>query len=210
MPISWWCIMSFKHYFNIMHSRIQSLLSAKSKREKSFFIAALTLCIVFVMLDFVYMPLIEHNRALKALHTQTLEEFATSSNSLQNVKLLHLEQAQSMDSKRTMLEENLSILKEYMQSQEDYLNPFALMPKLIAFAKTQHLNLSTLTPYPMLDALNIEGMGYFDNLINLLEYIESHRFFSIDSLSLKPFNGREIYFNLLIIDNRLNPQRLNL
>ncbi len=100
-----------------MHSRIQSLLSAKSKREKSFFIAALTLCIVFVMLDFVYMPLIEHNRALKALHTQTLEEFATSSNSLQNVKLLHLEQAQSMDSKRTMLEENLSILKEYMQSQ---------------------------------------------------------------------------------------------
>ncbi|MCX2717692.1 hypothetical protein OQH61_08085 [Helicobacter sp. MIT 21-1697] len=182
----------------------EHFLSTKTTREKYFLITTIALCVCFFVIDFVYLPLLEKHSALSRLHTHTLKEFALSSDSIQNATSAHLEQNQNMQENLRITQENIALIQSYLQenTQESHLNPFALMSELIHFAKTHHISLSSFSPHTTLDALGIEGMGSFEEIVALLDFIESHRFFSVDTLTLKSFNDTLIHFSIMVIDYR--------
>lgn len=161
------------------------------------------------MLDFIYLPLIEQHRLLSSLHTHTLKEYTLSQDSIHQAHSSRQETLQSQRVRLQNTQDNLSAFAQYADAQEPILNPFALMPNLIEFAKTHHLTLSSFAPYPLLNALNIEGIGHFDDILALLSFIESHSFFSIDTLAFTPQNA-QIHFHIAIVDYRLDTGALEL
>ena len=170
-----------------------NFLSTKTTREKYLICTAISLCIVFVILDFVYMPLFERYRALSTLHTHTQREFILSADSMLSAKNAHLEQMQSLQTELSHLESSLAPIQRYISTQEPPFNPFAFMPVVIDFVKNSNLTLN---------ALNIEGTGHFDDMISLLSFIESYPFLSIDFFHLAPRGNADIAFDMLIVDHR--------
>lgn len=200
-----------RYKYEAMLFKIQSILhnflSTKTIREKYLLCIAVILCITFVILDFVYLPLLKHHSELKSLHTNMLQDVVNSPDSMENAKSLQLEQIHSLHSKLHSLEQNLAIIQNYVDTQETHFNPFNTMSSIISFSKERELTLTSFVPYPSLDALSIEGIGDFYEIIALLTYIESHHFLSLETLSLSPKDA-QIHFNILIIDHRLNPNKI--
>ncbi len=170
--------------YQAIQKTFEHFLATKTTREKYFLAATIVLCVCFIVIDFIYLPLLEKYSALSRLHTHTLEEFALSSDSIQNATSAHLEQSQNIQEKLRITQENIAL------------------SELINFAKTHQLSLSSFSPHATLDALGIEGMGSFEEIVALIDFIESHRFFSVDTLSFKPFNDALIHFNIMVIDYR--------
>lgn len=196
--------MQFKFYVLFMKAQkfAYKFLSTKTTREKYLICTAISLCIVFVILDFVYMPLFERYRALSTLHTHTQREFILSADSMLSAKNAHLEQMQSLQTELSHLESSLAPIQRYISTQEPPFNPFAFMPVVIDFVKNSNLTLTSFTPYQALNALNIEGTGHFDDMISLLSFIESYPFLSIDFFHLAPRGNADIAFDMLIVDYR--------
>ncbi|AAP77710.1 hypothetical protein [Helicobacter hepaticus] len=190
--------------YQAIQKAFEHFLATKTTREKYFLAATIVLCVCFIVIDFIYLPLLEKYSALSRLHTHTLKEFALSSDSIQNATSAHLEQSQNIQEKLRITQENIALIQSYLKenTKEPHLNPFALMSELINFAKTHQLSLSSFSPHATLDALGIEGMGSFEEIVALIYFIESHRFFSVDTLSFKPFNDALIHFNIMVIDYR--------
>ncbi|CUU40973.1 MULTISPECIES: hypothetical protein [Helicobacter] len=193
-------------YLAQIQKHLYHFLSTKTTREKYLLFTATSLCVIFIMLDFVYMPLFERLSTLRQLHSHTQNEYNLSLDSVYSAKNEHLEQMYSLHSSLEYTKENLALLQEYFDNQEPLLNPYTFMPPLIEFAKTSHLTLFAFTPNPALNALSVEGMGHFDDIVALLAFIESHRFFSIDYMHFTSSREESIYFSLQIIDYRLQKQ----
>lgn len=195
--------MQYRAFLTKIQGFIHHFLSTKTRREKYLLLIAISLCVIFIVLDFIYMPLLENYRTLTTLHSHTQKELKLSWDSLHDAKTLHLEQMHSLQAALHNLEDNLKLLGQHFAAQDPLLNPFTLMPTLIEFAKNHNLTLFSLAPYPTLNALSVEGEGSFDDIIALLSHIESHRFLSVDFLHLVPKDNAHIAFHILMIDHRL-------
>ena len=174
-----------------MFSKITALiLSTKTKREKILlFIAIMALC-VFIMMEFIYLPLLQTQSTLSRIHSHTLNELTLSLDSMQSAKAQHQQQTNEV--------QNLS----HTTTLEPLLNPFALIPSLINFAKNENLTLNAFHPHPTLNALDIEGSGEFWQILNLLSFLENYHFVSLESLELSLQEHNQIHFHLLIMDIR--------
>lgn len=192
--------------FKLQHL-FYGFLSSKTLREKYLLGICAGLCVLFVMIEFVYIPLFDNLRSLRALYEHTQREFMLSSDSFLNAKAIQLEQMQSLRSELQGIEDELSLIKRYFKEQEPPLNPFMLMPQLIEFAKGEHISLASFGAYPEFNTLSIKGRGEFENILSLLSHIESYDFLSIDFLHLKA-SDIAIMFEMLIVDHRFNPSTL--
>lgn len=198
------CIMLSNLYARIFGA-LEHFLSTKTKRERYLLSLALILCMAFVMIEFVYMPLFERFSALQNMHKSAHNELKLSLDSVNHTKMQHLEQTQALQAHIEHINENLALLQSHISPQEPPLNPFSLISQLIAFAKAHSLNLTHFAPYPALNALRIQGVGDFAQFIALLEFIESYPFFSLDTIHLMPKDSAQMGFELLIVDYHLNP-----
>ena len=150
-----WCKM-FSKILNL----ITQFLSTKTKREKILlFIAIMALC-AFIMMEFIYLPLLQTQSALCKIHNHTLNELTLSYNSMQSAKAQHQQQTNEVQN----LQEEIASLQQSLShttTLEPLLNPFTLIPSLINFAKNENLTLNAFYPHPTLNALDIEGSGEF-------------------------------------------------
>ena len=115
------------------------------------------------------------------------------------------EQQQKQTDEAKILQEQITTLQEMLNhtaTQEPLLNPFALIPYLITFAKNENLTLNAFHPHPTLNALDIEGSGEFWQILNLLSFLESHHFLSLESLQLTLQENNQIHFYMLVMDIR--------
>lgn len=188
-----------------MSSKIQALitrfLSTKTKREKILLLVAVIVLCVFVMMEFIYLPLLQTQSTLLQIHSHSLTEFALSTDSMHSLK----EQQQKQTDEAKILQEQITTLQEMLNhtaTQEPLLNPFALIPHLITFAKNENLTLNAFHPHPTLNALDIEGSGEFWQILNLLSFLESHHFLSLESLQLTLQENNQIHFYMLVMDIR--------
>ncbi len=282
-----------------MSSKIQALitrfLSTKTKREKILLLVAVIVLCVFVVMEFIYLPLLQTQSTLLQIHSHSLAEFALSTDSMHSLKeqqqkqtdeakilqeqitlqtqstLLQIhshslaefalstdsmhslkEQQQKQTDEAKILQEQITTLQEMLNhtatqepllnpfaliphlitfaqnenltlnafhphptlnaldiegsghtaTQEPLLNPFALIPHLITFAQNENLTLNAFHPHPTLNALDIEGSGEFWQILNLLSFLESHHFLSLESLQLTLQENNQIHFYMLVMDIR--------
>ena len=106
------------------------------------------------------------------------------------------------------IKDNLSLMREYFTqdyAKLDLLNPFVLMPRVIALAKSHHLSLCALKPYPHIHALAIEGKGEFEEIKELLKMLEEIAFLSVENIGFTHFadsQSPQIGFSMLVVDYR--------
>ncbi|WP_233705441.1 hypothetical protein [Helicobacter cinaedi] len=191
-----WCKM-----FSKITALITQFLSTKTKREKILlFIAIMALC-AFIMMEFIYLPLLQTQSTLSRIHNHTLNELTLSLDSMQSAKAQHQQQTnevQNLQEEIFSLQQSLS----HTTTLEPLLNPFTLIPSLINFAKNENLSLNAFHPHPTLNAIDIEGSGEFWQILNLLSFLENYHFVSLESLELSLQEHNQIHFHLLIMDIR--------
>nr|QGT50308.1 hypothetical protein Helico6505_1400 [uncultured Helicobacter sp.] len=190
-----------------MHT-IQIFLNNKTPREKILLATASALCILFVMIDFVYLPLVEKYTALSSLYQHTFVEFTQSQDSINHSK-------QRSKDKIIKLESNLEkerhlytqLLNEIHTLQGESQDNYALMKNIIKFVETQPLTLSSIKPHHATQSLQIKGAGGFSDIISLLTFIESDPYLSIDYLAFA-HTPNQIDFELLLLNEHLElPQK---
>ncbi|TLD79975.1 hypothetical protein LS68_009045 [Helicobacter sp. MIT 05-5293] len=200
--------MSFKSIFLPPLHTIQIFLNNKTPREKILLATASALCILFVMIDFVYLPLVEKYTALSSLYQHTFVEFTQSQDSINHSK-------QRSKDKIIKLETNLEkerhlytqLLNEIHTLQGESQDNYALMKNIIKFVETQPLTLSSIKPHHATQSLQIKGAGGFSDIISLLTFIESDPYLSIDYLAFA-HTPNQIDFELLLLNEHLElPQK---
>ncbi len=200
--------MSFKSIFLPPLHTIQIFLNNKTPREKILLATASALCILFVMIDFVYLPLVEKYTALSSLYQHTFVEFTQSQDSINHSK-------QRSKDKIIKLESNLEkerhlytqLLNEIHTLQGESQDNYALMKNIIKFVETQPLTLSSIKPHHATQSLQIKGAGGFSDIISLLTFIESDPYLSIDYLAFA-HTPNQIDFELLLLNEHLElPQK---
>lgn len=187
--------------FSKIKATIAHFLSTKTKREKILLFTALIVLCAFVMMEFVYLPLLQTQSTLARIHKHSLTELTLSLDSMQSLQ----EQIKQQSSESKNLQNQIASLQQSLShttTLEPLLNPFTLIPSLIAFAKNENLTLNAFHPHPTLNALDIEGSGEFWQILNLLEFLEKFHFVSLESLELSLQNQSQIHFHLLIMDIR--------
>lgn len=185
-----------------LRAKTERYLASKSKREKWLLLSASCLIIIFIMLELVYMPLFTKRQMLQTTLNHTKTELEISKDSMQSTKDKHLAQSQMLEASIKNMQQNITKLKALNLDKTPLLNPFALIPALINFAKAQHISIDTFIPYPKLNALAMQGSGEFSDIIALLKYIESNTFYSIENIALYAKNGATIGFSVVILDYR--------
>lgn len=200
--------MSFKSIFLPPLHTIQIFLNNKTPREKILLATASALCMLFVMIDFVYLPLVEKYTALSSLYQHTFVEFTQSQDSINHSK-------QRSKDKIIKLETNLEkerhlytqLLNEIHTLQGESQDNYALMKNIIKFVETQPLTLSSIKPHHATQSLQIKGTGGFSDIISLLTFIESDPYLSIDYLAFA-HTPNQIDFELLLLNEHLElPQK---
>lgn len=200
--------MSFKSIFLPPLHTIQMFLNQKTPREKILLATASILCILFIMIDFVYLPLLEKHTALSSLYQHTFTEFMHSQDSINHSK-------QRSKDKISELETNLQkhkhlhtqLLNQIHTTQGEFKDNYTLMKNIIKFVETQPLTLSLIKPHHPTQSLQIEGRGGFSDIISLLAFIESDPYLSIDYLAFA-HTPNQIDFEILLLNEHfILPQK---
>lgn len=200
--------MSFKSIFLPPLHAIQMFLNQKTPREKILLATASILCILFIMIDFVYLPLLEKHTALSSLYQHTFTEFMRSQDSINHSK-------QRSKDKISELETNLQkhkhlhtqLLNQIHTTQGEFKDNYTLMKNIIKFVETQPLTLSSIKPHHATQSLQIEGRGGFSDIISLLTFIESDPYLSIDYLAFA-HTPNQIDFEILLLNEHfILPQK---
>lgn len=190
-----------------MPSKIQSLitqfLATKTRREKILLFTALMLLFTFIVVEYIYTPLLRTQSTLLHIKQHAITELALASDSLDSVRNQH----EIQHSKTQALQARIATLQNrlaHINTQEPFLNPFDLSAELIAFANSENLTLHAFEPHPLLQAISIEGEGEFWQILSLLSFLESHIFLSIQHIELSPQEHEQIHFSILAMDIRKN------
>ena len=192
---------------NALPYQLAHFLSQKTRRERLLLALAMGLLAIFVLLDFIYLPLFERLSQLSRLRTHAQSELSHSQALLSVRQDDALRHNLALDESLAATKQHLGLLSAYFEQSlrdEELLSPFALMPRLIALSKQGHFRLTTLQPHAALHALSIKGSGSFEGLKILLEALEAHEFLSLEYLWLRPSSDMSsMDFELLVLDARL-------